>query len=244
MSTVESKGLEREKELPSGEDWNQVEKVILERRSVRIYKEKQVPEDLVRRILEAGRYAPSAGNYQPWRFLVIRDQDIVDEMEADVRRLCKMLKAIFAWESSPLGAVSRYIAKASIWLLPNMMHPMPFAAISFIADGTLKVFHGAPTVILLLKDKRGPGKPEVDLGACGQNMVLAAHSHGLGTCWVGFVELLRRNPKWKRRLGIEYPFELCEGIALGYPVGKPDGMVPRETHHVRWFENGTVEVKV
>jgi hypothetical protein len=61
---------------------------------------------------------------------------------------------------------------------------------------------------------------------------------------VGFVELIRRNPKWKKRLGIEYPYELCEGIALGYPVGKPDGMVPRETHRIKWLENGKAKVLV
>jgi nitroreductase len=242
MSTVVSKDSKVEKELPISEDWNEVERVILERRSVRIYKEKQVPEALVRRILEAGRYAPSAGNYQPWSFVVVRDKEIIDEMEKDARMMCKMFKFMFAWETSPLGPISKYMAKVSAWMLPNMMHPMPFAAISFIADGTLTLFHGAPTVILLLKDKRGAGKPEVDLGICGQNMVLAAHSLGLGTCWVGFVELLRRNPKWKKRLGISYPYEMCEGIALGYPVGKPDGMVPREAHQSRWYENGSMKI--
>lgn len=242
MSTVDSKELGQEKELPLSEDWNQVERVILERRSVRIYKDKQVPEEMVRRILEAGRFAPSAGNYQSWRFIVIRDKDVLDEMERDARRQCKMLKLILDWESSPLGAAARYMAKALIWLMPNKLHPMPYAAITFIADGKLTLFHGAPTVILLLKDKRGPGKPDVDIGICGQNMVLAAHSHGLGTCWVGFVELLRQNPKWRRRLGLGYPLDLCEGIALGYPVGKPDGMVPRETHQVKWFENGSMKV--
>jgi nitroreductase len=242
MSTVGSKELEREKELPLDEDWNQVEKVILERRSVRIYKPKQVPEALVRRILEAGRFAPSAGNFQPWGFVVVRDKEIIDKMESDIRRMCKLLKSVFAWETSPLGAASKYIAKTSIWMLPNMMHPMTFGAISDIADGNLSVFHGPPTVILLLKDRRGAGKPEVDLGICGQNIVLAAHSLGLGTCWVGFVELLRRNPIWKKRLGIEYPFELCEGISVGYPVGHPDGMVPREASKVKWLENGTMKV--
>ena len=128
--------------------------------------------------------------------------------------------------------------------MPNMMHPMPFAAIPYIAEGKVGIFHGAPTVILLLKDKRGAGKPDVDIGVVGENIVLAAHSHGLGTCWVGFVELIRQNPIWKKRLGIEYPFEIYEGISLGYPVGKPDGKMPRETHQVKWFENGTMKVLV
>jgi nitroreductase len=244
MSAVESKDLEKEKGLSSNDDWNPVEKVILERRSVRNYKDKQVPENLVRRILEAGRFAPSAGNCQPWRFIVIRDRDVIDAIEKDIRMMCKMLKPVVAWESSPMGPVAKLMSKMMIWLLPNKMHPAPFAAIPWIADGKVSIFHGAPTVILILKDKRGSGRPEVDLGCCGENIVLAAHSHGLGTCWVGFVELIRQNPIWKKRLGIEYPYEICEGISLGYPVGKPDGMIPREIHHVKWLENGTMKVLV
>ncbi len=244
MNALASKSLERGRGLPMTEDWNPVEKVILERRSVRIYKDKQVPENIVRRILEAGRFAPSAGNYQPWKFIVVRDKEILEAMERDARMMAKLFKMMFAWETSPLGPVSKYMAKAAIWALPNKMHPMPFSAIPYLADGKLKLFHGAPTVILLCRDKRGAGRPDVDLGIAGQNMVLAAHSLGLGTCWVGFVELLRQNPIWKRRLGIQYPYEMCEAIALGYPVGKPDGMVPREMHHVSWFEDGSVKVMV
>lgn len=241
MSALEIKNLEREQGLPLTEDWNSVETVILERRSVRIYKDKQVPENLVRRILEAGRYAPSAGNYQPWKFIVVRDKEILDAMEKDARRMAKLFKMMFAWETSPLGPISKFMAKAAIWALPNKMHPMPFNALSFLADGRIRLFHGAPTVILLCMDKRGAGRPEVDLGIAGQNMVLAAHSLGLGTCWVGFVELLRQNPLWKKRLGIQYPYDMCEAITLGYPVGHPDGMVPRELHHVSWFEDGSVK---
>ncbi len=239
---MEKKELEQGTEPSVDDDWNPVERVILERRSVRYYRDRQVPENLVRRILEAGRFAPSAGNYQAWRCIVIRDRGMIDAMEKDVRMMCRMLKPVLAWETSPLGPVAKPVAKTLTWLLPNKLHHEPYGAIPAMADGKVGVFHGAPTLILLLKDKRGPGKPEVDIGCCGENIVLAAHSHGLGTCWVGFVELLRQNPIWKKRLGIEYPYEICEGIALGYPVGKPDGMVPREIHHVKWFENGTMKV--
>ena len=45
--------------------WTPAEEVILKRRSVRMYKKEQVPEFMIRRILEAGRFAPSAGNGQP-----------------------------------------------------------------------------------------------------------------------------------------------------------------------------------
>ena len=55
------------------ENFTETEKVILSRRSVRWYKKEQVPEFMVKRILEAGRFAPSAGNCQPWKFVVVRE---------------------------------------------------------------------------------------------------------------------------------------------------------------------------
>ena len=58
-----------------------------------------------------------------------------------------------------------------------------------IADRKLGLWHGAPTVILIFKDIRGVCNPDLDCGIAGQNMVLAAHSMGLGTCWVGFAKL-------------------------------------------------------
>jgi nitroreductase len=221
-----------------GMEWNPVERVILERRSVRKYKEQQVPEGLVRRILEAGRFAPSAGNSQPWRFPVIREKRIIEEMERYVQLRCKLLRFMLDWRTSPLGRLAWSTSQMYIRIMPNKLHPIPFSAISLIADGKLKLFHRAPTVILILMDKRGVSRPEVDVGICGQNMVLAAHSLGLGTCWVGFVELLKYGRRWKKLLNVEYPYELAEGIVLGYPVGKPNGMVARETHAVEWFESG------
>ncbi len=222
-----------------GMDWNPVEKVILERRSVRRYKDRQVPEKLVRRILEAGRFAPSAGNCQPWKFVVIRDREMIEEMEKYVRSRCRVLKLLLHWYASPLKKIAWLNSQTMIRLMPNRLHPIPHTAIGLIADGKLGLFHpGCPTVILILMDKRGVSKPQVDVGICGQNMILAAHSLGLGTCWVGFVELFKYSRKWKKKLGVEYPYELVEGISLGYPVGNPDGLIERELYETDWIEDG------
>lgn len=223
---------------PTAGEWTAVEEQVLRRRSVRKYKERQVPEDLVRRVLEAGRFAPSAGNCQPWKFVVVRDRAIIDEMEHDIRLACRLFAFLMDWRTSPIGrGPALFMHKLNATLLPNMLHPIPTGAVFAVARGDLMAFHGAPTVILLCEDVRGVSKPEVDLGCCGQNMVLTAHSLGLGTCWVGLVELLKR-PKWKKRFGISYPYRFCEGIVLGYPFGEPDGMVPRELQAIDWYENG------
>ena len=47
--------------------------IIKTRRSVRAYTDKPIPEDVLRRVLEAARLAPSACNFQPWRFVVVKD---------------------------------------------------------------------------------------------------------------------------------------------------------------------------
>ena len=60
--------------------------VIRRRRTVRGYTSAPVPEDDVRRILDAARYAPSSGNEQPWVFLVVRDRRRIDQLrDAAVR---------------------------------------------------------------------------------------------------------------------------------------------------------------
>lgn len=58
----------------------QLLELIKSRRSVRRFSEKQVDDSLLEQILEAGRWAPSGQNNQPWRFVIVRDDDIRRKM--------------------------------------------------------------------------------------------------------------------------------------------------------------------
>lgn len=49
---------------------------IMQRRSIRRYKKEAIPEDDLKKILESGRQAPSAGNRQPWQFIIVRDAEL------------------------------------------------------------------------------------------------------------------------------------------------------------------------
>ena len=223
-----------------GMEFNPVEKVIFERRSIRSFRREPLPDGMIRRILEAGRFAPSAGNMQPWRFLVVTSPDILGEMERDAMRIAKVF--MFFMDYTRGGRlrtlIAKPIAKLFIRLLPNELHAPPFAALSQIAQEKVPVFHGAPVIIILLEDRRGVSDPPVDIGICGQNMVLAAHSMGAGSCWIGMVKLLAYYPKWKKRFGIRKPWHLGECIAFGWPKPKADGVVPREVQIVEWYEKG------
>ena len=67
--------------------------VITTRRSVRAYADKPVPEDVLDRVLEAARLAPSACNFQPWRFIVVKDAATRSQLAKLAHRQQFMVKA-------------------------------------------------------------------------------------------------------------------------------------------------------
>jgi nitroreductase len=229
-----------------GMNWNPVEKVILERRSIRLFKQKKpLPDSMIRRILEAGRFAPSAGNSQPWKFIVVKSPEIIAEMEQDAVRFAKRLMSLVDYSTSKKKRkYFKPFIKMIIKMKANELAPQPFGALQQIAAEKVPVFYHAPVLILILTDTRGVSHPLVDVGIAGQNMVLAAHSMGAGTCWLGMINLLthplnvRAARKWKKFFGIKYPYELNDIIAVGWPKGNFDGKVAREVQLVQWFEGG------
>ena len=53
---------------------------VKNRRSIRVYQDKQIPDNEIQMILEAGRWSPSASNKQPWEFFIIKDKDMLKEI--------------------------------------------------------------------------------------------------------------------------------------------------------------------
>lgn len=223
-----------------GMQWNAVEKIIFERRSIRAFKKDPLPPGLIRRILEAGRFAPSAGNSQPWRFIVINSPEIVAEMERDAIHFVRKLMWLLDYSRSPMRRIFlRPFTMFWARLLHRILHPVPFAAMMQMARGELGTFYEAPSMILLLEDTRGAADTALGAGIAGQNMVLAAQSLGVGTCWVGFIRLLtftRHWPRYRRLLGIRYPYKLKEAILLGYPKDPRHRHAIREVHEIPWYE--------
>jgi nitroreductase len=220
----------------SGAPFNAVEEVVFRRRSVRVYQNKQVPEYVILRLLEAARFAPSAGNGQTWKFIVIQDPELLKAMEDDILKACRTISRLFYYLNNG-SRIKSFLSRLFQRLDPSNTHPVPFIASHLIAQGKAGIFHGAPTVILMLADKRAPGDSAIEVGITGQTMDLVAHSYGLGTCWISFIKLLFRGTNrrtWKKRFNIRYPYSVVTSIAIGHPVGTPDGYVVRETKKTDW----------
>ena len=146
--------------------------IIKSRRSVRKFTSEPVSDGLIETILEAGRWAPSGLNNQPWRFAVIRDAGL----------------------------------RQAISELTN------YSKIVLAAQGLIAVFLDTEKSYHREKDIQA-------IGACLQNMLLEAHSLGLGTVWLG--EIIRSNEQIKAILGLARELELMAIVALGHPDEKP-----------------------
>ena len=213
-------------------DLTETERVIFKRRSVRLYKKKKVSRELIARVIEAGRFAPSAGNNQPWKFVVIDNPDIL----AMLNKKCKASLYKVSALTLPKPWINKKTpgdknADLAMWqkaVLPLLTkvktgdtEPRARGGINAASsDPNYDIFFGAPAVILLLADKRGIGSVELDTGIAGQTMVLAAHSLGLGTCWVSLAKAIGFDKKLCRKLGIEEPFKIISSLTLGYPQGQ------------------------
>ena len=75
--------------------------VILNRRSIRKYSEKNIPKDILEKIIEAGRQSPSAANRQPYHFIIVTDQEIKKEISGIFSRFIRKAPIIIIGCANP-----------------------------------------------------------------------------------------------------------------------------------------------
>lgn len=199
-------------------------------RSMRRLKPDPVPDELVWKLLDAAIRAPSGGNTQPWRFLVIRDADTKRFIQERYRR---------GWD--------RYV-QANLKAAAEAAVPMTEAeaatrakmigAATHLADH----LHEAPVMLLVCMQPRKmdlPPDPEsqppspaalyASIFPAVQNILLACRAHGLGATLTTLHLLYER--AIKTRLGIPDDIDTVALIPIGWPVGKfgPTTRAPVET---------------
>ncbi len=226
----------------------ETERVIYNRRSIRLYRKKQVPKEMVRRVIEAGRFAPSAGNNQPWKFIAVQNREVIDEINQKCKNFIKIImrgtmpkqwleKRVPGDKDAKLSFGQTLLTNLLIRWRAGELDPRARGGMNTVtSDPDYDIFLGAPTLIILLADKRGIGSIDLDTGICAQNMVLAAHSLGLGTCYIGLIDGLMMYPNYREKLGITPPFEIVTALTLGYPQGRIDKIVSREQARIKWVE--------
>jgi len=220
------------------ERMNDILDVLMSRKSIRRYKPDPVPDEMIDKILEAARWAPTGENYQPWRFIVIRDLETKDK----IGRLAKLGSGsrMTAWYC--LGEMQKRFKK--------IKDPDKKAEVlRFMYSGEVSEFaKQAPLVIAVIGTlMEGSVDLPYDLSAAIENILLEAHSLGLGACWVhGPVASTRDAAKFKKILKIPTgmgEYKVIAYVAIGWPAEKrkhPRPKLPLEDM-VYWEEFGRKE---
>jgi nitroreductase len=175
------------------------------RRAVRDYTEEAVDEATLRRLIDAAIQAPSAVNEQPWTFTVVRDRLVLDRISHDAK--------------------SHMLATMSPGTRSNHFQ-------SLLGDANFHIFYRAPALVLISAAAQGPWIVE-DCALAAENLMLAAHAAGLGTCWIGFAQSFLNTPEGKKLLDLPAAWVSVAPIIVGHPKSAPAHVARREAV-IRW----------
>jgi len=179
------------------------------RRSVRRFRDRPVPEAMVEQLLEAARWAPSAGNRQAWRFLLVRGEDKRAELREIVATALRDLRQELRGDLA--DDVERY--------LENFTH---FAGAPLVV---VPIFRSVDLLQASVDDDKTMQTRRAELDALSsvaaavQNLLLAAHSLGLGACWMSGP--LLAEAELERALAVPEGWRLAAVIPVGYPDEQP-----------------------
>jgi len=201
------------------DEWNAVERAVLQRRSVRNFTDEPVPDHLIRRVLEAGRFAPSAGNCQPWEFIVITDKAMIAKMDEGTWAMINGVRGMY--KNDDMVPHLEGMAESS----PGTFDPrLILGGMGAIVGKHLPPSLNAPCAILLVGDARAISGPQLNIGICGQNMNLVANSLGIKACWNGF--LAAGAAAVADQLDLKPNWSVITSLVLGWPAFKQEGIVP------------------
>ncbi len=172
---------------------SQIIELIKSRRSTRQFQPKDIPEELIKQLLEAACRAPSAGNLQPWKFYVVRDN--------------KLRKGLAA------ASKQKFVSQAPVVIV---VCALPEQSAAHYGERGRNLY--------CLQDT----------AAAVQNILLAASSLKLGTCWVGAFS----EEEVRSLLNLNREERPVAMIPVGYPIATAQtlstGRIPLENIS-RWL---------
>ena len=187
---------------------NTVIEAIKNRRSVRAYEARAISRDTLEAIIEAGRWAPSGMNLQLWRFVVVQDAEFRQKLfDAAVPRY-------YEWRDRR-GGVSKAVRKP----------------IDDITEDP--VFYSAPVIVFVVGTKLATYAQDCPM-VC-HNIMLAAHSFGIGSCWVGYGQLALQDEGVREALELKDDEEVFGPILLGYPKGGFPEPPRKKVPTIKWI---------
>ena len=180
---------------------------IYHRRAVREFTEASVERAQIDRLIEAAIQAPNAMDKQRWAFVIIRDRTLLARISSEAKKLTLAMMG-------PDPRLSQFR--------------------DHLSSPHFNIFYDAPALLVICGTENDAF---VDQDCClaAQNLMLAAHGDGLGTCWIGFAEAWLNQAEARRELGMPPNYRPVAPIILGHPRVAP-AAPPRHRPDIIWIE--------
>ena len=183
---------------------NPVIEAIHNRRSIRAYEPRPIPRDIINTIIEAGNQAPSQGReekgeilFQPWRFVVVEDPEFR-------QKLVQTALPIWKKFTESMKETNPEIYEQVMTQYEAMDEPKDM------------VYYSAPVILFAI----GLAEHAISCALACENIMLAAVSLGLGSCYVGFGSMVKGDPDVVQALELKDDERIYGPILLGYPKGE------------------------
>ncbi len=190
----------------------QAEQFLRSRRSVRRFKDKPVEREVLQRLIETARYAPTAGNAQVLVWRVIDDPQQVREIAGEV-----------------IGWMRGLIEDPNATVMPYMPQ-----LVRGWDNGDDTILRSAPCLVVAMAPSASR-HGMVDLTLALSYLELAAPLRGLGTCWAGLLQgALKSTPELRQRLGITEEYPYYYPMMIGYAKSRYFRLPQRKSPGITW----------
>lgn len=209
-------------------EYDQLLDLVKKRRSLRRFKPDPIPDEVVQKIIEVARWAPSGFNMQPWEYVVVTETELRDQITSFMTSY---------WQQSQEMEKAREDWQGAKWKLTGLKsaeQDYKIAPVFIILYGDPRTQAGLPMGVRYM-----PHRTNIihttSLGNAFLYMHLAATSLGLASQWVSAIQVPHVNCMTKNLLNIPHHMEVFDMMALGYPAIKPREKYMRERDEMVHF---------
>ncbi len=164
------------------------------RRSIRDFQEREVPLETVQEIIRETCLAPSSGNEQPWKFIVVNNRQKIRKLSDESKK-----NFVALIEKDPSSPLKKYEAG--------------------LRSKEFNVFYNAPCLVYIVGSREARSL-WVDCALAACYFMFSASARGLGTCWVNLGSMIQ-STDLQKEIGLPDDCRIVAPMILGYPKSIP-----------------------
>lgn len=218
------------KNLPDIVSYEDLMKILRMRRSIRVYKDKPIPEKKLEKVLQAMRYAPTASNRENWRITVVTNKKEIEYLAKESSKDLKLAKKLLPLRYLALPFLSPALRKRAKDPRTEVILDRELGALE---KGEDIVFFNAPCVLILYSRPYTSNMAANDAGVVITHGMLAAQAQGLGTCWIGIAQRIFQKRKLKKHFKVPKGYQVYGVITIGEPDIEYQRAPPRRAVRVQ-----------